>query len=111
LNYYLLPTNTLHFPTAEDTNLDLINEELPDQIRVVCMKRTTKGFNAKTSCDARTYSYLVPTFAFCPVGEEPTESFRITEEIRENVNKVLKMYIGTHNFHNFTSKRYRVYQI
>ena len=28
------------------------------------MKRTTRGFDAKGNCSARTYEYLTPTFAF-----------------------------------------------
>ena len=28
------------------------------------MKRTTRGFDAKGNCSARTYEYLTPTYAF-----------------------------------------------
>jgi len=44
-----------------------INELLPPDIRVQAIKRVTKNFNSKTACDARTYLYLTPTFAFAPV--------------------------------------------
>ena len=30
----------------------------------VAMKRTTRGFDAKGNCSARTYEYLTPTYAF-----------------------------------------------
>ncbi|XP_034233679.1 tRNA pseudouridine synthase A-like [Thrips palmi] len=89
----------------EGTDIQAINEHLSPQIRVVCMKRTTKGFNSKVNCDARTYSYVLPTYAFAPPGEEPSESFRISKEIMERINQVLKNYVGTHNFHNFTFKK------
>ncbi|KAK3930596.1 tRNA pseudouridine synthase A [Frankliniella fusca] len=89
----------------EDTDINRINEHLPPQIRVVCMKRTTKGFNSKVNCDARTYSYVLPTFAFIPPGKDQTEPFRISQEVIERVNQVLKYYVGTHNFHNFTLKK------
>lgn len=69
------------------------------------MKRTTKGFNSKVNCDARTYSYVLPTYAFAPQGEEPSDSFRISKEIIERINQVLKNYVGSHNFHNFTFKK------
>lgn len=32
-----------------------------------------------------------------------TENFTISKEVIEEFNSVLKMYMGTHNFHNFTS--------
>jgi len=28
------------------------------------MKRTTRGFDAKEHCSARTYEYVTPTYAF-----------------------------------------------
>ena len=31
---------------------------------LAAMKRTTRGFDAKGNCSARTYEYLTPTFAF-----------------------------------------------
>lgn len=89
----------------EETDINAINKNLPPQIRVVSMKRTTKGFNSKVNCDARTYSYVLPTLAFMPPGGELEDSFRISKEIIERVNQVLKNYVGTHNFHNFTLKK------
>ena len=31
------------------------------------IKRVTQGFNSKNHCVARTYLYVIPTLAFCPV--------------------------------------------
>lgn len=91
---------------AEQVDIKLINQELPEQIRIYSVKRVTKGFNSKSNCDARTYLYLLPTLAFAEDGEEVVpETFRITEEMLNNVNEVLKTYLGTKNFHNFTSKK------
>lgn len=42
------------------------NAFLPDQIRVMGLKRVTRGFNSKAMCSARTYEYLLPTYAFAP---------------------------------------------
>jgi tRNA pseudouridine(38-40) synthase len=94
----------------------------------------TKNFNAKMSCDQRTYEYLAPTFIFqkrekkkkIVEGEAkwPTDlddvdkeeivvddatlkahmSYRMSDETWTYLNQVLKEYVGTHNFHNFTSK-------
>ena len=31
--------------------------------------KVTQHFDAKNSCDGRTYIYFLPTFAFCPIEE------------------------------------------
>ena len=42
------------------------NAVLPQQIGVMTMKRVTRGFSSKDACNARTYEYLMPTYAFAP---------------------------------------------
>ena len=87
-------------------DLAALNNELPDQIRVFCIKRVTKGFNSKSSCDARTYSYTLPTFSFADHKDEVNETtFRLPEERLKRVQATLKMFEGTKNFHNFTSRK------
>ena len=76
--------------------------------------------------------YVIPTFAFVPTATmktqetsrttEPTETtgttnstdtteaaptpntsrFEFTDQIRQKVNQVLELFVGTHRFHNFT---------
>lgn len=43
---------------------EILNTHLPNDIRVLGIRRTTPTFNAQKSCDSRTYSYTIPTFAF-----------------------------------------------
>ncbi|XP_022080897.1 tRNA pseudouridine synthase A, mitochondrial-like isoform X2 [Acanthaster planci] len=86
-----------------DNVVEQINEYLPPCIRVMGIKRTTGSFNSKHNCDFRTYIYMLPTFAFEPVEEITTESYRITAEKLTEVKDLLALYPGTHNFHNFTS--------
>ncbi|XP_076249034.1 pseudouridine synthase 1 isoform X2 [Calliopsis andreniformis] len=104
-----------------------INKHLPQQIRVFSVRRVTKGFNSKNQCDARTYRYVIPTFAFAPedpsfltqeeeldeevrykqistINGKPYKEFRFTPDMKEKLNETLKLFEGTHNFHNFTSK-------
>ncbi|ETP45636.1 tRNA pseudouridine(38-40) synthase [Phytophthora nicotianae P10297] len=120
-----------------------VNAALPEDIRVMHMVTVTKNFNAKMSCDQRTYEYLAPTFIFgkrtrssaskneekqaegasqWPSGLRDSEegfndnvvidsttleahkAFRLSDETLEQLNHTLKQYVGTHNFHNFTSK-------
>ncbi|XP_068228954.1 pseudouridylate synthase 1 homolog isoform X1 [Palaemon carinicauda] len=82
-----------------------VNKHLCDQIRVMAIRRTTKGFNCKTWCDSRTYSYMCPTFAFASLEEITKEDYRITPDVLEKLRSTLKVYKGTHNFHNFTARK------
>lgn len=113
---------------AENPSKDKINEHLPEDIKVFAIKRVTRGFNSKSQCDARTYSYTLPTYAFAPenlelyqkkdefhdlekrkeqlslIDGKPFSEYRIPNNDLQRLNEILKLYQGTHNFHNFTSK-------
>uniref|UniRef100_A0A8C3BU94 Pseudouridylate synthase 1 homolog n=1 Tax=Cairina moschata TaxID=8855 RepID=A0A8C3BU94_CAIMO len=89
-----------------DDILEKINNHLPSHIRILGLKRVTGGFNSKNKCDARTYSYMLPTFTFAHKDEDvQEEAYRLNKETLERVNKLLACYKGTHNFHNFTSQK------
>nr|XP_033343133.1 tRNA pseudouridine synthase A isoform X2 [Megalopta genalis] len=107
---------------------EVINEHLPKEIRVFGLKRVTKGFNSKNQCDARTYRYVIPTFALAPedpnsllntedeidvdkrleqlstIDGKPYNEFRLTRDMIDKLNENLKLLEGTNNFHNFTIK-------
>ncbi|KAM9338104.1 pseudouridylate synthase 1 homolog [Symphorus nematophorus] len=87
--------------------IEKINEHLPPQIRVLGLKRVTQGFNSKNNCDARTYSYMLPTVAFSPKDYDTGNiaAFRLGPETLQMVNRLFALYKGTHNFHNFTSQK------
>jgi tRNA pseudouridine38-40 synthase len=87
-------------------DIEALNKDLPTDIKVFAVKKVTKGFNSKSTCDARTYSYTLPTYAFAKEDEQFTDStFRLTPERFEELNKILAMYHGTKNFHNFTIRK------
>ncbi|XP_042222917.1 tRNA pseudouridine synthase A-like isoform X2 [Homarus americanus] len=92
------------FPTDVPDLVGEINKHLCDQIRVMAAYRVIKSFSSKLWCDSRTYSYMCPTFAFAPCTEVISEDYRITPEVIEELGRLLQMYIGHRNFHNFTSK-------
>lgn len=85
------------------TKMSEINSLLPEDIRLMGCKRVTQSFDAKNYCDARTYSYLMPTYALCPLSEVTKEDYRVNDEVLKTFNSVLEGYVGTHSFHNFTS--------
>jgi len=86
------------------TLLEKLNATLPKNIRIWTFIKSTHGFNSKNSCDNRTYSYTVPSFAFAPSHNITEESYRITNQISK-VNYLLALFKGTKNFYNFTFGR------
>ncbi|KAJ8408587.1 hypothetical protein AAFF_G00252220 [Aldrovandia affinis] len=87
-----------------------INAHLPAQIRVLGLRRVTGGFNSKKNCDARTYSYLLPTIAFRPKDQDQDQdqqdgTYRLGKKALQRVNQLFSRFTGSHNFHNFTSQK------
>lgn len=86
--------------------MEKLNNDLPEQIRVFSIKRVTKGFNSKDKCDARTYTYTLPTVALANYDENvQMETYRVNDEKLIQLQDILKMYEGTKSFHNFTSRK------
>lgn len=91
-----------------DVDVAALDKDLPDDIRLFAVKRVTKGFNSKDQCDARTYTYTLPTVAFTSHDQLSSckyEGYRTEPALLEKANEVLKMYEGTKSFHNFTAKK------
>lgn len=106
--------------------VDKVNTFLPSDVRVMDMVTVTKNFNAKMSCDYRTYEYLIPTFVFAARQQDPKkenqsddsvlettmshldlihqQAYRMSSEQYNDLNRILSKFEGSHNFHNFTSK-------
>ncbi|XP_045779174.1 tRNA pseudouridine synthase A isoform X1 [Maniola jurtina] len=90
-----------------EVNIDEINSRLPPCIKVFGIKRATNKFNSKSKCNARTYSYTLPTYVFEPsLSETERKTYRISAEKMTKVNEVLSVYRGTKSYHNFTEKKH-----
>ncbi|CAK1594120.1 unnamed protein product [Parnassius mnemosyne] len=91
-----------------EIDIEEINKRLPECIKVFGVKRVTNKFNSKIKCNARTYSYTLPTYVFEPSlsTEEDRKLYRITEEKLKKVTDVLAVYKGTKSYHNFTEKKH-----
>ncbi|XP_075146248.1 pseudouridine synthase 1 isoform X2 [Haematobia irritans] len=90
----------------EELDIKALNDDLPDQIRLFGIERVTKGFNAKDQCNARTYTYTMPSIAFAEFNDKTEyEKFRLSPERLKKAQEVLEMFEGTKNFHNFTSRK------
>lgn len=83
-----------------------LNQALPQDIRCFGYERVTKTFDAKCCCSGRSYEYLAPTFSFAPDKHTMDSSYRLSDEQFELLNSLLEQYVGTHNFHNFTSGKH-----
>lgn len=93
-----------------------INDNLPDQIRVLGYKRVTNGFDSRKHCDKRRYEYILPAWALAPSEKQPAaavdasapspasdlEPFVFDDACVSRMTEILSQYKGTHNFHNFT---------
>ncbi|XP_055333849.1 pseudouridylate synthase 1 homolog [Paramacrobiotus metropolitanus] len=95
----------ISIPLADPSQavVDQVNAELPPVIRLFGLKRATRSFNCKNWCSSRTYTYLLPTMAFAPIETVVSYDCRIEPEKIQTVNRLLKRYLGSNNFHNFTT--------
>ncbi|KAL9658365.1 hypothetical protein ABK040_015685 [Willaertia magna] len=102
-----------------------IRENLPEDIKFFGYKRVSNAFNAKEHCNSRTYEYILPAFTFVKdprhgewfrqinvdkITEEDVKNndlveiddSSVGEEEVKRANEILKKFIGTHSFHNYT---------
>ncbi|KAA8537450.1 hypothetical protein F0562_026863 [Nyssa sinensis] len=114
--------------------IDRLHSNLSPQIRIFGYKRVTGSFNAKKFCDRRRSNsesgkeidndavHNESNVLQEPVVEEKRiegeldecrnrevkpvkgSGFCYGEKERERFNRILKQYVGTHNFHNFTTR-------
>lgn len=100
------PVIATNFLSAEKVDIAAINKDLPNEIKIFGVKRVTKGFNSKEKCDARTYTYTLPTISFADHEENISmETYRLPKEKLDKLNDLLKTFQGSKNFHNFTSRK------
>ncbi|KAI3420845.1 hypothetical protein GPALN_014464 [Globodera pallida] len=98
---------SMELPRNDDFLRDgpaLLNALLPHDIRVFGIKRTTPSFHSQKSCDGRTYSYTTPTYAFAGCDEVTSDAYRISAERIAQINELLAVFSGTHNYFNYTAR-------
>ena len=80
-----------YFPYVEDE----INKHLPPQIRVFELQSIVRSFNFLKAINKRRYVYRAPLYLF-------SEGMEVSEELISKINSVCSLFVGNHNFHNFT---------
>jgi tRNA pseudouridine38-40 synthase len=124
--------NVVSLKMNPNTTVDQINSHLPDDFRVLDKIKVTKSFHSKQMCSSRVYEYLLPSFLLendLKIGSEEEfrakyplpppdapeashheylsllKSFKASNDAIEELNGILRLYEGTNNFHNFTTRR------
>ncbi|CAJ0575376.1 unnamed protein product, partial [Mesorhabditis spiculigera] len=99
---------SMQLPRMDDLPIDgaaKMNNFLPEDIRVFGFRKATGNFHSQKACDARTYSYTLPTFAFAKPDQKTDGHFRMPTTTKTEIDEVLALFLGTHNFYNYTSRR------
>ncbi|KAF8062046.1 TMN7 [Scenedesmus sp. PABB004] len=78
-----------------------INAHLPRDVRVLCVQRTNKSFNARRWCGSRTYEYYLPAAALGLSGDARDADAARLAALRE----VLSAFVGYLPFHNYAGNR------
>lgn len=82
--------------------VDAINRELPPDIQVYGMLRTTAAFNARTDCHRRRYEYMFPVRLLGGINGPEKGAEGGGDPRVARLTAILRMYEGTHCFANFT---------
>ncbi|KAI5963144.1 PUS1 [Candida pseudojiufengensis] len=69
--------------------LKKINDNLPDQIRVWGIQRTTKGYDCRKMCSSRWYEYLLPTYSLI----SPKPGTRLAKLIDSEKEKYPNLFV------------------
>lgn len=102
-----------------DQLVDMVNTNLPDDIRLFSITKVHNKFDARDCCNWREYDYLLPVSAL--TSEAPSNMFKGTSSVTidnkfahswspmpttakeavQRLNDVLKILEGAHSYHNF----------
>ena len=99
---------TFHFDSAKELDADRfvhsLNELLPDDIRILSIQKVSDDFHARFNAKSKTYIYKIRNKK---VSNPFSSDLEYTLGQKLDVEKMVeasKLFIGEHNFQNFTSK-------
>ena len=99
---------TFHFDTSKELEVDRfkhsLNELLPDDIRILSIQKVNDDFHARFNAKSKTYIYKIRNEK---VSDPFASDLEYTLGQKLDVEKMVeasKVFIGEHNFQNFTSK-------
>lgn len=77
-----------------------VNQVIHEDLKVFSIKLVTKNFVCRSSATSRKYEYILPIDTL----KTETNKEKSDEEILKELNELLQLFLGTHNFHNYTKK-------
>ena len=99
---------TFHFDSTKELDVDRfshsLNELLPDDIRILSIQKVNDDFHARFNAKSKTYIYKIRNKK---VSNPFSSDLEYTLGQKLDVEKMVeasKLFIGQHNFQNFTSK-------
>lgn len=98
---------TFHANINKDINIGKfvysINSLLPNDIHIIDVKEVNDDFHARYDVKRKIYSYYINVGEFDVFNEDKMYQFLRPLDIKK-MNECLKIFLGEHNFQNFTSK-------
>eukprot|EP00818_Percolomonas_sp_WS_P001118 CAMPEP_0117437124 /NCGR_PEP_ID=MMETSP0759-20121206/1360_1 /TAXON_ID=63605 /ORGANISM="Percolomonas cosmopolitus, Strain WS" /LENGTH=528 /DNA_ID=CAMNT_0005228743 /DNA_START=61 /DNA_END=1647 /DNA_ORIENTATION=- len=100
-------------PSVEqlDKMRDAVNALLPQDMQVITIIPAHKSFNPRQHTCARYYRYLLPKSTLIYKGSSnvllnrPCKTNVNKDNVRETLDRVLKVFEGSHSYHNFTNHK------
>ena len=99
---------TFHFDSNKDLDVNKfahsLNELLPKDIRILSVEKVSDDFHARFNAKSKTYLYKIRNKK---VGNPFSSDLEYTLGQKLDVEKMVeasKLFVGEHNFQNFTSK-------
>ena len=99
---------TFHFDSPKELDVSRtahsLNELLPEDIRILSLEKVSDDFHARFNAKSKTYLYKIRN---CKVSDPFSSDLEYTLGQKldaEKMVEVSKLFIGEHNFQNFTSK-------
>ena len=79
-----------------------LNSNLPDDIHVIETKIVSEDFHARYNVKSKEYKYYINTGEYNPLERNYAFQYNYKLDI-ENMKKVIKVFIGTHDFRAFVT--------
>lgn len=96
-------TSTGHSPHL----VSVINSHLPTKLRVLTAALVCQSYSARLETQSRLYDYWLPINAVLPEHFSNSEDPVIISDALSRFRKTLALYVGMHEWHNFSLGRVR----
>ena len=103
------------YPNIDENGMkEKLNKVLPKDIRVFRIIEVSDHFDSKDNNNNREYHYILPSFLLERKNEDnkeikyeefkPNYEYRLTEDDKNKLKEICKIFLGTKKYHNYTQK-------